>query len=571
MDNIKKINESITENLSSAENKKSFSYNEKESYKALIKSTANFIFIGNLKTGKFRYPLVMVNLFGFPSEVIQNPLPLWEKIVHKADWEKFYESNMEIVSGEKDSHNIEFRVKTVEGDYIWMKCCGNMVRDKEGNPSTFAGVISHLEEKNKIDNVTRLLNITEFSKNFQKKIDSGLKNIGMVILGIDNFKQVNDFHDRETGDKVLQAIARIIQSNLLCNEEVYRLDGDNFGLIVKDADEEKIVEIYEKIKTEFVTSQIIEKRKLLLTISGGCSIYPKDGNSYLELYKYTNYTLESSKKDGKNKMTFFTKEIIENKSRHLEVLYFLKRSIANDFYGFDIVYQPQISSKTEKIKGVEALLRWKDEKLGMISPMEFVPVLEDTGLIVPVGRWILRNSLKQCKEWLKYNPDFTMSVNISFIQLLDKDFLNDLKEIIKELDIPTRNIILELTESCSINSMGFMKNLYDELKDSGIRVALDDFGTGYSSLGVLKEIAADIVKIDRIFVRDILKSKFDMNFIKFITAICNDVDIEVCLEGVETKEEYNLVKDIGIDYIQGYYFGKPQSAEEIENNFLIEK
>ncbi len=332
-----------------------------------------------------------------------------------------------------------------------------------------------------------------------------------------------------------------------------------------------IVQIYEKIKTEFVTSQIIEKRKLLLTISGGCSIYPKDGNSYLELYKYTNHTLESSKKDGKNKMTFFTKEIIENKSRHLEVLYLLKRSIANDFNGFSIVYQPQISSKTEKIKGVEALLRWKDEKLGMISPMEFVPILEDTRLIVPVGKWILRNSLKQCKEWLKYNPDLTMSVNISFIQLLDKNFLCDLKEIIEELDIPTKNIILELTESCSINSMGFMKKLYDELRDSGIRVALDDFGTGYSSLGVLKEIAADIVKIDRIFVRDILKSKFDMNFIKFITAICNDVDIEVCLEGVETKEEYDLVKDIGIDYIQGYYFGKPQSAEEIENNFLIEK
>lgn len=548
--------------------KETFFYNEKESYKALVKSTDNFIFIGNIKTGKFRYPLVMVELFGFPSEVIENPMPLWKKIVHKADWDKFYESNMEISLGEKDYHNIEFRVKTVKDEYIWVKCCGNMVRDEEGNPSTFAGVISRLEEKNKIDNVTRLMNITEFSKRFQKKIDSGLKNIGMVILGIDNFKQVNDFHDRETGDKVLQAITRIIQSKLLYNEELYRLDGDNFGLIIEDATEEKIIEIYEKIKTEFVTSQIIEKRKLLLTISGGCSIYPKDGNSYVELYKYTNYTLDSSKKDGKNKMTFFTKEIIENKSHYLELLYLMKKSISNDFNGFSIVYQPQIGSKNEKIKGVEALLRWKDEKLGMVSPMEFVPVLEDSGLIVSVGRWILKNSLKQCKEWLKYNPDLTMSVNISFIQLLDKNFLDDLNKIIKELDIPTKNIILELTESCSINSMGFMKKLYDELRDSGIKIALDDFGTGYSSLGVLKEIAADIVKIDRIFVRDIIKSKFDMNFIKFITAICNDVDIEVCLEGVETKEEYDLVKDIGIDYIQGYYFGKPQSAEEIEDNFL---
>lgn len=560
-----KVNNKI---LDTIENKNIFFYNKAEAYEALVKSTENFIYIGNIKTGKFIYPPAMVKMLGLPSEIIENPLPLWKEVVHKSDWNKFYEDNVDIFYGKKDSHSIEFRAKTINGEYIWLKCYGNMIRDKEGNPSTFAGVISLLETKNKIDSVTRLLNINEFNKNFQMKIDAGLKDVGMVILGIDNFKQVNDFHDRAIGDQILQLLTRIIQSNLLCNEEPYRLDGDNFGLIIEDATEDRIVQLYEKIKIDFAAAQIIEKRKFLLTISGGCSIYPKDGSSYLELYKYTNYTLESSKKAGKNKMTFFTEEIIKDRSHHLELLYLLKESISDNFKGFSIVYQPQIDSKNKKIKGVEALLRWNNEKLGNVSPFEFIPILEETGLIIQVGQWILKKALIQCKKWIKYDEEFTMSVNVSFIQFLDKNFLNILNDIIVGVDIPTKNIVLELTENYSINSIEFMKKLYDKIRSLGIKIALDDFGTGYSSLGVLKEIPADIVKIDRIFVKDILKSKFDMNFIKFIVAICHDVNIKACLEGVETKEEYDLVENIGIDYIQGYYFGKPQSPEEIEKNFF---
>ena len=201
--------------------------------------------------------------------------------------------------------------------------------------------------------------------------------------------------------------------------------------------------------------------------------------------------------------------------------------------------------------------------------MEFIPILEDNEMIISVGKWVLEKSLEDCKALIKKIPDMKVSVNISFKQIMDKEFLSSLKAIITKSNFPPTNIILELTESYMTKSIELMIRTYEELKKMGIQIALDDFGTGYSSLAILKEIPVDIVKIDRAFVRNILQSSFDATFVKFIVAICKDIDLKVCLEGVETEEEYNFVKPMGIDFIQGYYFGKPQRKEEIVENFIL--
>lgn len=183
----------------------------------------------------------------------------------------------------------------------------------------------------------------------------------------------------------------------------------------------------------------------------------------------------------------------------------------------------------------------------------------------------LREAVKACKEMLEYNKDITVSVNCSFIQLLDENYLDDVKTIIAEEKVPPSNIVLELTESCIIKSIETLHEMYSQMKEIGIKTAMDDFGTGYSSLGILKQVPANIVKIDRAFVKDIINSRFDITFIEFITRICHSVGIKVCLEGIETKEEFDLVSNLEIDYIQGYYFGKPQPKKSIFENYLIEK
>ena len=541
-----------------------FYYNKEEVYEALIKTSKDFIVIGNLKTGIFKYPVEIARVLNLPSQIIDNPMKYWKEIILEEDWEKFYESNEKFMSGKESFHHVDFRIRNNKNEIVWLKCIGNMMKDKSGIPSTFVGMISLHEKNNKIDPVTRLFVIEEFFKSLEAKLENPPENIGVLILGINNFKRINEFYGRETGDAILRKISGIIQDAVPYSAEVYKLDGTNFGIILEDTSKEKIEKIYETIKDKFEEKQIVSKNEDILAVSVGVAMYPDDGQNYKELYQYAKYSRGYSKRKEGNSITFFSKELLESNARYLKILYLLKRDIDNGFKNFDIFYQPQIKSKSQEIEGVEALLRWSCEEYGCISPMEFIPILEENNLMVNVGKWVLKQSLETYKkEWSSYVPDLSISVNVSFVQFIDKNFVEDVKKILEESGVNPKNLVLELTESCMVSNINYIKKIYMALKKLGIKIALDDFGTGYSSLGVLKELPIDIVKTDRIFVKNILSNNFDLVFIKFITELCHEINLKICIEGVEQKEEYELVNNFGVDYIQGYYFGKPVPRLEI--------
>lgn len=541
-----------------------FYYNKEEVYEALIKTSKDFIVIGNLKTEIFKYPVEIARVLNLPSQIIDNPMKYWKEIILEEDWEKFYESNEKFMSGKESFHHVDFRIRNNKNEIVWLKCIGNMMKDKSGIPSTFVGMISLHEKNNKIDPVTRLFVIEEFFKSLEAKLENPPENIGVLILGINNFKRINEFYGRETGDAILRKISGIIQDAVPYSAEVYKLDGTNFGIILEDTSKEKIEKIYETIKDKFEEKQIVSKNEDILAVSVGVAMYPDDGQNYKELYQYAKYSRGYSKRKEGNSITFFSKELLESNARYLKILYLLKRDIDNGFKNFDIFYQPQIKSKSQEIEGVEALLRWSCEEYGCISPMEFIPILEENNLMVNVGKWVLKQSLETYKkEWSPYVPDLSISVNVSFVQFIDKNFVEDVKKILEESGVNPKNLVLELTESCMVNNINYIKKIYMALKKLGIKIALDDFGTGYSSLGVLKELPIDIVKTDRIFVKNILSNNFDLVFIKFITELCHEINLKICIEGVEQKEECELVNNFGVDYIQGYYFGKPVPRLEI--------
>lgn len=541
-----------------------FYYNKEEVYEALIKTSKDFIVIGNLKTGIFKYPVEIARVLNLPSQIIDNPMKYWKEIILEEDWEKFYESNEKFMSGKESFHHVDFRIRNNKNEIVWLKCIGNMMKDKSGIPSTFVGMISLHEKNNKIDPVTRLFVIEEFFKSLEAKLENPPENIGVLILGINNFKRINEFYGRETGDAILRKISGIIQDAVPYSAEVYKLDGTNFGIILEDTSKEKIEKIYETIKDKFEEKQIVSKNEDILAVSVGVAMYPDDGQNYKELYQYAKYSRGYSKRKEGNSITFFSKELLESNARYLKILYLLKRDIDNGFKNFDIFYQPQIKSKLQEIEGVEALLRWSCEEYGCISPMEFIPILEENNLMVNVGKWVLKQSLETYKkEWSPYVPDLSISVNVSFVQFIDKNFVEDVKKILEESGVNPKNLVLELTESCMVSNINYIKKIYMALKKLGIKIALDDFGTGYSSLGVLKELPIDIVKTDRIFVKNILSNNFNLVFIKFITELCHEINLKICIEGVEQKEEYELVNNFGVDYIQGYYFGKPVPRLEI--------
>jgi len=286
------------------------------------------------------------------------------------------------------------------------------------------------------------------------------------------------------------------------------------------------------------------------------------------LSEYASHSLKYAKKLGRNRIVFFSRAILEQEMRSLELVELLRESIERQFEGFELVYQPQIAVDTRHVVGAEALARWTCTKYGPVSPGEFIPLLEQSGLIVPLGSWVLYHAVEQCRKWCELKPDFHMSINLSYRQLLEGDIVANIQETLEALHVQPGNVTLELTETYLIKEDAGTRDILEKMKKMGINLAMDDFGIGYSSLFSLKNIPVDIVKIDRGFVKGITSDLFNATFVRAITELCHDVGKKVCLEGVETKEEYDVVKNSGLELIQGFYFGYPINAEMFEKQWL---
>lgn len=529
----------------------------------LSESSDDFVYIGDCRNGTLHYSNAMVGMFSLPKEVVLNPLSYWKKIVHPEDWGKFYHFNKLIEQNEADEHLIEFRAKKRDGEYIWLKCKGKMRRDKAGKPLFLVGVLSLLGQQNKIDPLTQLPTYEEFIFAIDQKVQNILiTSMAVMMIDIDEFHFVNEIYGSEAGDEVLKIFAHTIEGILPNRASLYRLEKDKMGIILENFSQPDVENLYTKIKTLFKGKKY-QCQKLELEISAGCCMYPEDGKWQEELYRCANYALQEAKERGKNRLVFFSKDILEVKKRRLELLYQLNESIKQQYDGFYLKYQPQIQPEEGKITGVEALLRWKNPSGEVVSPAEFIPLLEEYGLIYEVGLWVFRRVFQEVRTWLSLDSNFSISINVSAVQLHEDSFLSDLYKIIEEEQFPCENLVIELTESYAIKNTDLLQNIFHQMRERKIRVALDDFGTGYCSLSILKNFPVDIVKIDRAFVKDIVQSKFDAKFISLVTDICHTASISVYLEGVERSEEYEMLKDIPLDTIQGFYFGRPMEKEEI--------
>lgn len=545
-------------------------YSSELLYHALVRSTDDFIYVCDMKTGVFHYSPQQVAEFELPGEIVENPLPFWKELIHPDDWERFKKVNMELGKCEKDSHLIEFRARNRRGEYIWLRCRGQLMRDPEGDPALFAGIMTPLGRQNKVDPLTQLLNRSQFVNDLNRMMKEDMvEQMAVMVLDVDSFRRINEVFDRKFGDQMLKDLGRIILGILPGNAALYRMEKDKMGVILENGSAEECMELYRAIQKTLKNLREWRQNKVTVGISGGCAMYPADGVTVDELCRYADYALQYAKSHGKNRLEIFSKQILEGKKRSLSLMYSLQKAVIQDYEGFSLYYQPQVDARTCRITGVEALLRWKDETGHPVSPAEFIPVMEENGMIIPVGMWVMRTALEAGRLWVKEDPLFTVSVNVSALQILEEDFTAVLKQTVEEKEFPYQNLIIELTESCMAKNLCMFEERFEELRALGIRVAMDDFGTGYSSLELLKTAPVDIVKIDRGFVRNILNSTFDAAFISFVVAICHDAGIKVCLEGVETAVEYEFLKERDLDSFQGYCFGRPVPENEIVLQKLV--
>ncbi len=548
----------------------SFSYDQDKLYDALVESTDDYLFVCDMKTGVFRYPRHMVEEFDLPAEVIQNAPVVWSSKVHEADRKAFLEASQEVADGRISRHWVEYRARNNKGEWVRLRCRGRLIRDSRGKPALFAGFITNMGKKNKVDPLTGLFNKFEFEEHVRRRLERAPgKPLSLMILGIDDLRHINDRYDRAFGDEVIRFVAHRIESALPEGARIYRFDGDEFVVVVDD-DADVLREAYAVLSGSFQRQREHEGRKFYCTLSGGCSSYPGDAETFEDLVKYAVYALEYAKGHGKKRCTNFTLSILEERTRELELMELLRDSVENDFKGFSLRYQPQVNAATGRVVGAEALARWRCDRLGDLSPLDFIPLLEESGLIVPMGAWALEQAVGMCKRWREFDPHFAMSVNLSYRQLDENGLVDLVAGVLRGAGLEPDGLVVEMTESRFADDDERAGEVFEALRRLGVRVAMDDFGTGYSSLGALKSSPADIVKIDRTFIRDIHTSAFDATFIRFVVELCHAVGIRVCLEGVETDDQYAIVDDMGLDYIQGFLFGRPLTADEFEQKFFKE-
>ena len=537
-------------------------------YDALSRSTDAYVYVSKVPSGVFRYSKAMVNDFGLPGEVVPNAAAVWGERVHPDDKAAFLESNQIIADGRSDTHCVEYRVKNRDGQWVWVRCRGYLERDENGEPALFAGFITNLGQKNKIDHITGLHNKIKFEEDVTEAIHNRPSaSLSLMLLGVDNFTHINDLHNRMFGDEVLRIIAQKLQVMLPEAASLYRLDGDVFA-VVRYENSDDAQKFYNAVAESFRYQQEYDGKKYFCPLSAGYARYPDDASSHEELLQAALCALASSKRNGRNRITFFNKQLGKDQKRALDLTELLRESIECQFEGFELFYQPQVTATGGRLVGAEALARWNCKKYGAVSPAEFIPLMEHSGLIVPFGQWVFKEALRQCKEWTQWRPDFIISVNLSYLQVISSDMLPFIKTTLEKTGLNAANVVVEFTESCMIRENAVLQEIFKKIRSLGIRIAMDDFGTGYSSLSMLKTSPADTVKIDRAFVRDILNSRFDATFIRFVVALCHDLDIKVCLEGVEREEELQLVRPMQLDYIQGYFFGRPMPATIFQNRFL---
>lgn len=393
----------------------------------------------------------------------------------------------------------------------------------------------------------------------------------LLYIDLDDFKYINDGLGHQYGDVLLKNISGSLKKIKGVDNNCYRVGGDEFIIILVHQNYEMLQQILDEIQTLFAKPWVLKGADYYCTMSMGVVKFPTDGDTVEELIKKADIALYEAKCAGKNRVEYYNGTEEAASSKRLDLEKNMRNATLNSFEEFEVYYQPivNVTQPGEPCVGAEALIRWNSEEMGMISPAEFIPLAEYLGLINPIGEYVLREACRRCKYWNDMGrPNYKVNVNLSVVQLLQNDIVEQVSEVIKESGINPANLTLEVTESLAINDMSRMKRILADIRKLGVRVALDDFGTGYSSLNHIREMPIDVIKIDRCFIIDIGKDDFSDAFVRMVAELANAINVNVCVEGVEAKEQVDVLKKTKIHMIQGYYYGKPMPIAEFEKKYL---
>ncbi|MDD5577659.1 MAG: EAL domain-containing protein [Methylobacter sp.] len=480
--------------------------------------------------------------------------------------------------------SFQFEVECIHktaGKPVWALLSGSLVRNTAGEPQYFIIQIQDITERKYMeqqliyianhDPLTGLLNRQQFHTRLSDALSSSRRHdnkLALMFLDLDRFKLINDTLGHRIGDLLLEAVGDRLKISVRTNDTLARLGGDEFIVLLGDIDDiDNVARIAQKTIELLTQPFSLEGNDIVITASIGISIFPDDGENGQTLMMNADSAMYLAKERGKNNYQFYTLAMTERSLERMTIERGLRYALTH--HELRLHYQPQIEAATGRTVSVEALVRWQHPEWGLVYPDRFIAVAEETGLIVPIGLWVLRTACLQAKVWQEEHDSlFTqVAVNVSARQFLETDLFQAIKEVLAETGLDPSCLELEITESAVMEDPERTLNVLHQLHELGVRLSIDDFGTGYSSLTYLRQFPVHSVKIDRSFVQNIPSDKGSMALVRAVIALAHELELEVTAEGVETEAQMAFLQNQQSDRLQGYLFSKPASASQLETDF----
>lgn len=530
----------------------------------------------NFEKNKFYAAGKWIDIMGITPEEFVDFDSIFKSNIHPDDKEKLKSDIERCFVGEIEQYKGEFRI-CKNNNYIWVLAKAKVDKDKKGNILTFSGSISDITEiKNMEEQVsflayydvlTKLPNRTQFTDLLKEEIEKALKNNtsgAILFIDLDNFKNVNDTLGHNYGDELLRQIAEKLRMVLREQDIACRLGGDEFLILLRGINSEtEIIRCAEEALKVLDNMYDINDKQVYVSASIGIATFPKDSTDPNVLLKNADAAMYKAKESGKNKYMFFNQYMLHTLERKTVIQGILRNAIKNN--ELKLYYQPQYDIKTGAIIGLEALIRLRSKVLGDIYPSEFISIAEESGLIVEIGEWVLRKACEKNLELREKGYQYgCIGVNISSIQLQHSNFTDMVERVLSEVGLEPKYLELELTETVLMKSLDTNVKILGRLKKKGVKVALDDFGTGYSSLNYLRKIPLNRLKIDRSFIVDLINVSKNRDICEGIIQMAHNLGLEVIAEGVEKKEQLDILKEMSCDSIQGFLYAAPLTEDELE-------
>ncbi len=521
---------------------------------------SQYIYFGDLQTNCFYISDNMRETFGFSENIVPDLLKEWERCIATPEHLKLYQDDVKSILAEKRKiHDIRYQVRDVSGSIMWIRCYGKLLWDEEkGIPLFFSGSVTRQ------DNTLIIDPITNFPRESMalRKLEKLTQPTTVIAFSLNHFTEINETKGRYVANTLIRNVAESISSCLGGSLSFYRLDGLRFIAIPLEGVQADIAGMVATLRK--VIDEEYHRANITVHRSSSFGIIEFDGASETpqSLLENAIVLISSAKASSDSEYVEFSPENIGNMKQTASMALVLSQNVLNSMENFRIVIQPVVSSATGVPAGGEVLMRWR-YKGKDVSPAVFIPLMEKSKTIHLAGKWVFEQAVRACRQLIKINPDFYLTFNVSYHQIMNDDFIQFVDKTIRDYNMSGKNLVAELTETHFDENPEKLSHFVECCTNLGIRVALDDFGNGYSSLGLLLKYPTSIIKLDRSLLMEMTTSVDKLNFISSIVYACHRFGKKVCMEGVETQEQDALIKQAKCDMIQGYYYYRPLELEDV--------